>query len=66
MKIDDKIIAAFLVSLGALSAVQATNYVSAISQGEKAVLISTLQVAGDACGTTGSCDESQAVPTQQS
>lgn len=55
----DKIIAAFLVSLGALSVSQATQYVSAISQGEKTVLISTMLVAGDACVPGGTCDESQ-------
>jgi len=55
----DVIIAAFLVSLGALSVAQATAYVSVISQDEKAVLMATIEVAGDACGSGGSCDESR-------
>lgn len=59
----DAVIAAFLVSLGALSVAQASSYVSAISQDEKTVLMSTIAVAGDACGTGGSCDESLTVPT---
>ncbi len=55
----DTVIVAFLVSLGALSVAQASSYVSAISQDEKTVLMATIEVAGDACGTGGSCDESR-------
>ncbi|OGR80911.1 MAG: hypothetical protein A2X32_00650 [Elusimicrobia bacterium GWC2_64_44] len=53
----DKIIAAFLVSLGALSISQADNFVSNISQADKTALISTIDIAGEACVPVGSCDE---------
>ncbi len=39
----DKIIAAFLVSLGLFSTTQATQYISALSVKDKAILYSTAQ-----------------------
>ncbi|HCC47880.1 MAG TPA: hypothetical protein DEQ38_07170 [Elusimicrobia bacterium] len=39
MKINDKVLVAFLVSMGLFSSVQARQYVSALSAGEKAVLM---------------------------
>ncbi len=40
MKINDKVIAAFLVSVGAFSAAQAIQYVSKLNNTEKNVIVS--------------------------
>lgn len=41
----DKIIAAFLVSMGLFSVAQANQYVGALSQGEKSALIDVQEIA---------------------
>jgi hypothetical protein len=59
MKIENTIIVAFLVSVGALSSAQAIKYVSTISHAEKAALVSVIQVSGPNVGASaGACDES--------
>lgn len=51
MKNKDKIIAAFLVSLGLFSTAQATQYVSSLSVQDKQVLSSAAQDGADAIDT---------------
>lgn len=43
MKINDKVIVAFLVSVGVFSSVQATQYVNTLSNGKKKELISVVK-----------------------
>lgn len=47
MKINDKVLVAFLVSMGLFSSVQARQYVSGLSAGEKAVLMEAQESGSD-------------------
>lgn len=51
---NDKILAAFLVSAGLFSVLQAERYVSGLSQGEKSSLLSVHAVSADLNVTSGS------------
>jgi hypothetical protein len=53
MKIDDKMIAAFLVSMGLFSAFQAKQYVATLSSGDKRILISAVQASD---GNVAACE----------
>lgn len=47
MKINDKVLVAFLVSMGLFSTVQAREYVSGLSAGDKAVLMAAQNSGGE-------------------
>lgn len=58
----EKVIAAFLVSVGMFSAAQASRYVNTLSDGEKTSLYSVSASAGvvsavEGCGTPVACGE---------
>lgn len=48
MKINDKVLAAFLVSMGLFSTVQAQQYVNTLSENEKVVLLAAADDGGEA------------------
>ncbi|HBB66319.1 MAG TPA: hypothetical protein DCZ93_03250 [Elusimicrobia bacterium] len=60
MKNSDKILAAFLVSMGLFSSLQAGTYVGSLSSGDKDSLMSVAMSAGDnVAGTEGVRDPAE-------
>lgn len=56
MKINDKVIAAFLVSMGLFTSVQAKTYVSNLSDGDRQTLLAAATDSGE-CGGVDSIRE---------